>query len=54
MSGASGMPLPGADLPKGGKKPLNLVAVNDRTWSTDADLEGAGREHSAKVRNLSY
>lgn len=48
-SGASGMPLPGSNALKSGKKPINLVAVNDRTWSTDADLEDATEEHSKKV-----
>lgn len=53
MSGAFQMPLPGKDAYKNGKKPLNLVAVNDRTWSTDADLEGAAKKHSAQVHYIS-
>ena len=44
------MPLPGnTSPPKSGKRPTNLVAVSERTWSTDADLEDATQEHSKKV-----
>lgn len=35
------------------KKPLHLLAVSDRAWTSDADLEAAAKDHSAQVRSSS-